>query len=272
MLNTINPSLLTCKYCGSNTLVKFGAYKTIQRYWCKDCGRKFKYDDSLFHSKVSAKSVSSTLIMYYCGYPINAIRDYLREEHDYYPSKSVVYGWIHKYTHSAGILLKDNQPRVGGKWILNEEMILVHGQNVWILGIFDTKTGYILSIQVTLTRTKDVIRKLYEEAVKSAGKTPEVVMSDTMKLPLKNTGIDLLNKNNSLPDVDPRSKSKFMQMNIIKNGLRRNFNKVSLVVQFFRGYIIHHNYFTICDFLGGKTPVLASKINSSFNTWADLIK
>jgi len=32
---------LNCKYCGSPNVVKFGTFNGIQRYWCKDCKRKF---------------------------------------------------------------------------------------------------------------------------------------------------------------------------------------------------------------------------------------
>ena len=31
-----------CKYCDSENLIKFGKYKDIQLYYCKDCDSKFK--------------------------------------------------------------------------------------------------------------------------------------------------------------------------------------------------------------------------------------
>ena len=32
---------LTCKFCGSRHIVKFGKFRGIQRFWCKACKRKF---------------------------------------------------------------------------------------------------------------------------------------------------------------------------------------------------------------------------------------
>ena len=33
-----------CKYCQSPNVIRFGTYKGIQRYYCKDCKRKFVLD------------------------------------------------------------------------------------------------------------------------------------------------------------------------------------------------------------------------------------
>ena len=32
---------MNCKYCNSANVVKFGTFEGVQRYWCKDCKRKF---------------------------------------------------------------------------------------------------------------------------------------------------------------------------------------------------------------------------------------
>jgi transposase-like protein len=32
---------MNCKYCGSANVVKYGTHNGVQRYWCKDCKRKF---------------------------------------------------------------------------------------------------------------------------------------------------------------------------------------------------------------------------------------
>lgn len=38
-VNIENPKV--CKYCGSPNVVKFGTFEGVQRYWCKNCERKF---------------------------------------------------------------------------------------------------------------------------------------------------------------------------------------------------------------------------------------
>jgi transposase-like protein len=46
-----NSKTLTCNYCGSTALVKYGNYKDTQLYWCKVCNRKIKADDMTFKMK-----------------------------------------------------------------------------------------------------------------------------------------------------------------------------------------------------------------------------
>ncbi len=92
---------IVCKNCGSTAVVKFGNYKAVQRYWCKSCKRKFKGDSSIFHMKVPAEYVNYAVSMYYSGMSFNDIRNALRQEHGYYPSKSVIYGWVEKYAKQS---------------------------------------------------------------------------------------------------------------------------------------------------------------------------
>jgi transposase-like protein len=49
---------ILCKSCGSIHPRKFGLYKGVQRYFCNDCGSKFKADDMMFHMKTPTNQVS----------------------------------------------------------------------------------------------------------------------------------------------------------------------------------------------------------------------
>ena len=104
---------ITCKNCGSDAVVKFGLYKDTQYYYCKVCKRKFKADNALFHMKVPAEYVSTALSEYYSGMGINDIRNTLKQEHNYYPPKSVIYQWIEKYTKLAQKQFQNYHPQVG---------------------------------------------------------------------------------------------------------------------------------------------------------------
>lgn len=35
---------INCKYCQSENTIKYGLFEGKQRYWCKDCERKFVPD------------------------------------------------------------------------------------------------------------------------------------------------------------------------------------------------------------------------------------
>jgi putative transposase len=129
MIKETITKIITCKNCGSNAVVKFGTYKGNQRYFCKSCQRKFKGDSDAFHAKVPAEWASSAVDMYFRGMAVSDIREHLKQEHGYTPSKSVVYDWIDRYTDKARKHFKDYHPNVGDVWIADETMLDVDGQH-----------------------------------------------------------------------------------------------------------------------------------------------
>lgn len=95
MAQVTNQEIILCKYCGSINVSKYGQYGGIQLYWCKICQRKFKGDNALFHMKVNYEYVKLATYMRSKGTTIEHIRQYLRLRYNYYPSKSVVWRWLH---------------------------------------------------------------------------------------------------------------------------------------------------------------------------------
>jgi len=51
-------SIVTCKYCQSDKIRKFGTHKGIQRYWCKECERKFVNNGAIPKMKTSSKQIA----------------------------------------------------------------------------------------------------------------------------------------------------------------------------------------------------------------------
>jgi putative transposase len=171
---------IVCKNCGSEAVVKFGTYKGTQRYYCKACKRKFKYDADAFHGKIPSEYVSSAVNMYYTGMSINEIRSHLKQEHGYYPSKSVVFGWVQKYTDLASKQFQDYHPQVGDVWVADETMLDVDGQHkLWFYDIIDTKTRFLLASRVALSRTTNDAEMLMQNAESRAGKKPKQVITDS---------------------------------------------------------------------------------------------
>jgi transposase-like protein len=267
---------LTCKNCGSTAVVKFGTYKGVQRYWCKSCQRKFKGDNALFHMKVSADHISSALSMYYAGMSISDIRNHLKQEHGYYPPKSVVYQWVDKYTDLAIKRFRDYKPKVGDTWIADETVLEVDGQNVWFWDIIDTKTRYLLASRVSFTRTAHDAQILMESASKRAGKTPKVVITDKLYAYLD--GIELAFG----ADTEHRQGRPFAledNTNLIERfhgtlkeriKVMRGLQNVDTAIQFTDGFLVYYNYFRPHETLHGKTPAEVAKIDYTVKNWADL--
>jgi transposase-like protein len=119
-------SEMNCKFCASENIIKYGTYGGVQLYFCKDCGSKFKDDDTTFHMKTPANQVTSALNMWYEGMSVNAIRRNLKQEHGNMPSSATVYEWIQKYTQYATDSIKGYKPgpdKIGSVFVADETVI-----------------------------------------------------------------------------------------------------------------------------------------------------
>lgn len=269
-------SMKTCKYCGSSLLVKYGTYHGTQLLWCKTCKRKLRECDLPFHSKVSASKISSTLIMYFCDESINAIRAYLRNEYDYYPSKSVIVKWINKYSEIAQKALSHYKPLISDQWIVIESIIKISKLKVRVLDIIDYRTRYLLSSNTILADTEIGIEKLLNQAIDIGGIIPTAITWDIASLKPDSRGTC------HLPDYLPESiqfvKSKKLNQNNDESYIPSERNKIlaglrsmESAKQFLGRYNIHYNYFRPNDALGGSTPARAAGIEYPYKTWADII-
>jgi transposase-like protein len=268
-----------CRYCSSNAVVRFGTYKGNQRYWCKSCLRKFKADDALFYSRISANHISSALIMYYCNKSIDDIRDYLKKEHDYYPSKSVVFRWISKYTGLAGTVLSKDKPETGDDWIaIKHELIERRFGKIKFIDIFDNRTCYLLASFASLNESEEDIQTALKQAVKAARKTPRILVTDSGTS--NPEGIEVIFSTYSRPE-----KSKLFQNADYGNNIKQlkriieerdlllhNLKSFESVSTTLKRFAIHYNYFKSYHSLGGKTPAQSSGIIYPYKSWADIIR
>ena len=175
-----NVDKVACKNCGSEATVKYGAYKGIQRYYCKVCKRKFKADTAPFHMKVSPEYISTTLSMYYSGSSISDIR-HLKQEYGYYPSKHIVFEWVDKFTSLAAKQFQDVHPKVGDTWIADETVLdLDKHTKVWFFDILDSDTRFLLGSRASLSHTTRDAQMLTDKAIKRAGKYSKVVITDKL--------------------------------------------------------------------------------------------
>lgn len=61
------PAGVRCKFCGSRDLVRYGKYNNVQRYLCKDCGKKSADNDTMPRKRIPPHVVGAALSMFYEG-------------------------------------------------------------------------------------------------------------------------------------------------------------------------------------------------------------
>ncbi len=255
---------LTCKHCGSTTLVRFGTYKGTQRYWCKVCNRKVKSDDTLFHMKTPTNQITSALNMYYEGMSISAIQRHLKQEHSHMPSSATVYEWIQKYTQYATDSVKDYHPQVGDIWIADETMIKIDGQNVWLWDIMDEKTRFLLATRVSSGRTIEDAQVLIDRAIKTAGKNPKVVCTDKLSSYLDvSYGKDAEHRQGSPFSIENSTSLIERLHGTIKSRTKvmRGLKNIETAKEFVKGWAVYYNYLRPHESLQNQTPAKVSDID-----------
>jgi transposase-like protein len=272
---------IKCKDCGSTAVVKFGSYKGVQRYYCKACKRKFKADNDLFHMKVPADYVSSALSMYYSGMSVNDICTTLKQEHNYYPSNSVVYKWIDKYTPIAIKHFRDYHPQVGDVWIADETVLNLDGEHsIWFYDIIDKDTRFLLASRVAISRTTNDAERLMEDAKKRAGKSPKEILTDSNRSYVdsieKVFGSDTDHIQTTPFEKEPNESTSEIERfhGTLKDRTKvfRSFRDIDTLIQFTDGWLVYYNYFRPHESLDGETPAEAGKIKYDVKDWAGLVK
>jgi putative transposase len=279
MIEETTTKTIACKYCVSTAVVRFGTYKGNQRYWCKSCNRKFKADADSFHGKVPSEYVSSAMYMYFKGLSYKDISEYLIQEHGYYPSKSVIFKWINKYTDLARKQFQNVRPDVGDTWVAYETMLNFDGQHkVWFYDIIDEKTRFLLASRVTLSRTTKDVEMLMKDAEKVAGKKPRKVLTDSKHSCLESIGqaygadTKHIQSYPTAKENDIQRIKRFHETSKDRTKIFKAFRNVETMIQFTDGWLVYYNYFKPHESLDGRTPAEEAHVKYDIHNWEDLAR
>jgi putative transposase len=267
-----------CKYCNSPNVIRFGTFQGIQRYWCKDCKRKFTELDTLPQMKTPINEIGSVLDMYYGGMPIDAIQTHLDQAYGKYLSEPAIYKWIVRFTKEAIVRTRDFKPKVGNVWIADETGVNVGNRNVWFWDIIDTKSRYLLASHISVFRRTEDAQMLIEKAIKRAGKMPEVVITDKLSAYIE--GIDLASRGRvkhiiSRPFTDEDSTNiieRFQGTLKQRTRVIHHFRDLDTARLLTEGWLIHYNFFKEHESLGNVSPVNHMKVEMPFQDWNDVVR
>ncbi len=90
-----------CKYCGSRNLWLYGTYHGNQRFFCRDCKRKFAGNYALPKMKSPVTHVGDALQSYFSGMSLNEVRFNIEQQHNYRPSPGAKPQFVHTLNGSG---------------------------------------------------------------------------------------------------------------------------------------------------------------------------
>jgi putative transposase len=267
---------VNCKYCQSPNVIKFGTFQGIQRYWCKDCKRKFADNRALPTMKTDVNIVSAALSCYFGGMPLDAIQRHLEQQYHHYYTEMGIYNWIRRFSQEATDRVKDFHPTVGNTWLGDETVLKVGGRNIWFFDVIDTKTRYLLASRLSESRTTKDAALVMNEAKRRAGKSPKWIITD--KLAAYIDGIELVfgahtKHIQSKPFTDVHSTNIIERFHgTLKDRTKviRGFKNMDTARVLTQAWLVHYNFFKEHETLGNVPP--AVKMGATpIKDWAEVV-
>ena len=266
---------MNCKYCGSPNVIKFGTFQGIQRYWCKDCKRKF-VANKLPKMKTPTNHISAALSCYFGGMPLDAIQRHLHQQFNTYYSEMGIYNWVKRFSKEAVERVKDFQPIVGDTWIADETVLKAGGKKIWFFDVIDKKTRYLLASRLATSRTIKEAALVMNEAKRRAGKAPKKLITD--KLAAYIDGIELVfgadtEHIQSKPFTDVNSTNIIERFHgTLKDRTKviRGFKNMDTARLLTQAWLVHYNFFKEHTTLGDAPPAVRMGA-TPIKDWAEVV-
>lgn len=278
-LNTTN-----CVYCGSGKIVKDAVRHNkkydIQRYLCKECGKRFSVNVGFEGMKASPQVITSAMQLYFTGESLRNVQKFLKLQGVTISHVSIL-KWIKRYTALMMDYLKKIKPNVSDTWRADEIWVKINGDMKYLFAMMDDETRFWIAQEVADTKYKHDARNLLRMSKEVTGKKPLTFITDglpsyhdaykkefwTLKGPrtehirhIKISG-DMHNNKMERMNGEIRDREKTVR------GLKIDDTAV------LKGYQLYHNYIRPHETLDGKTPAEACGIQiQGQNKWKTLIE
>jgi len=141
---TIQPvNTLICPACSSSLVVKdalrHNKYGAIQRYLCKDCGKRFSFNLGFDKMKARPEAITSAMQLYFTGESLRNVQKFLRLQ-GVNVSHVSIYKWIQKYVGLMENYLKQITPQLSDTWRADEMWMKFKGNPKYLYALLDDET------------------------------------------------------------------------------------------------------------------------------------
>ena len=278
---TVTERMITCRFCGSKDLIKYGKYESKQYYFCKNCKRKSMGTDAYPKMQYSKDLVVSALTYYYNGMSCNKIAHTFNDMRGLDMPKSTVWRWIIKYSKMVNDYVLSLKPHLSEIWIADETVVNIWGEQYWYWDIIDTDTRFLIASHLSKTRTMDDAIQLFSMAKQRSKTRPEIIITDRLNLyhPAFNRVFYTRYKEDRVEHLTSHGFGSPTNINLIERfhgtikqryktmrDLKDRFS-ASVVLD---GFVTHYNFFLEHSYLD-MTPAYFVNIGENINNWGDLI-
>ena len=122
---------VTCRYCGSDNLIRYGHSKGLRCLQCKDCHRKFVDNKAPPGMKTPHEQIVCAVTMYWEGIGLTAARQHLQEVYSSYVSDSTIYEWVARFARGTIAASAKDIPKVGDVWMVLSTEARIANDIIW---------------------------------------------------------------------------------------------------------------------------------------------
>lgn len=267
---------IRCKNCSSTNIVKYGTFEGMQRYFCKDCKRKFADNDALPKMKTPVWVIASVLDYYYDGMSLEAIQSQINRQYGAHYAQSSIYNWVIRFSKEAIEQTKFYQLKTGSIWLAHETVIKMGDHQFWFWDIFDIESRSLLASRLIKIRVNKEATGLVQTACMRAGTNPEQIITamspqyfDDARTNL-NTGNGIIQHISSVKKYYEDIAQKFQRQLRKRDDIIRSFRNFDTARMLNDAWLVHYNFIKANN--NTRRKARATKIGEALlNSWADII-
>ena len=280
---TTTERVISCRFCGSTDLIKYGTYNHIQNYLCKSCGRKSTGTDAYPKMQYSKEHITSALEYYYNGMSCDKISHTFNNIRGIDIPKSTIWRWIIKYSEIVNNYVMFFEPHLSDVWVADETVVDIWGVQYWFWDIIDTETRFLIASHLSKTRTMNDAIDLFSVAKAKSKIRPRLIITDKLNIyprafnkvfytrykedrveHLTSHGFDSPINTNLIERFHGTVKQRYKVMRDLKEPY-----SASVILD---GFVTHYNFFLEHSYLGRVTPAMVAGVGDGIYNWNDLIE
>ena len=169
-----------CKYCESESVIKYGKSQGKQAYLCKECNHKFVDNGTFVKMRKDAQIIVTALDLYFEGLSVRKVQRQIRKLYRIPVNQMNIWLWIQKYSRLVKVYVDTLQAEnLSGEWHADETMIKSKGLNdPWFWEVLDKETRYLVASHLSKLRTDEDAIELFKQAKQRAKDEPEAINVD----------------------------------------------------------------------------------------------
>ncbi len=180
-----------CSYCGSKNTVKRAKRQTInrgfiQRYFCKDCKKRFTKKDAFFRMRNNPQKITLCLDLFFRGISTRKVQEHLQAFYPENSSHKSIYKWVVRYSTWISNFTNTLKPTLGAEVQVDEvefhrrkssKQRLGIAEN-WLIDSIDTKTRFAVASNYVESRSQEEIGKVLKNIKEKANGRVKVITTD----------------------------------------------------------------------------------------------